>query len=512
LKNGQVKLQACDTISWLFEFRKLLMCTKHGWLLASLLVLYGTVALLLAISIQENKGYLLYALDDPYIHMAIAKNFVEHHVWGVTRYEFSSCISSIIWPLLISLTYASFGISQAVPLILNLFFAGVVLILAYAILRHYDSPSAYTFLVLLAIIFFTPLPTLIFDGLEHSLQTATAILATYLSARVLSKEASDSRRESFFLLALAPLVTAVRFEGIFMVLAITGLFLLRRRWTYGAVLGVGGFLPVATYGVISASHGWFWLPNPILLKGKFPNLASLSDAIESLLGPAYLNLKVAPHLLVLILSALALFALTFDHERGLWESRKIVAVIFIATGLLHVGFASVGWFFRYEAYLVALGILVVAVQIIERFPKGSPRSTFDKRLLPKYAAIAVLGALVLFPLAERGSAALWFTPTATTNIFQQQYQMGLFIKQFYQGSSIALNDIGAVNFLADVHCLDLEGLANLEVAKKRRKNRFHTQDIRQLAAQAGARLAMVYDPWYGGKIGGLPPQWTRVGQ
>ena len=44
-------------------------------------------------SINEN-GLLVYTLDDPYIHMAIAKNLVTHGVFGVTRFSFSSSTSS----------------------------------------------------------------------------------------------------------------------------------------------------------------------------------------------------------------------------------------------------------------------------------------------------------------------------------------------------------------------------------------------------------------------------------
>jgi asparagine N-glycosylation enzyme membrane subunit Stt3 len=44
-------------------------------------------------SIRINGGHLVYALDDPYIHMAIAKNVVQHHVWGVTPFGFTSASS-----------------------------------------------------------------------------------------------------------------------------------------------------------------------------------------------------------------------------------------------------------------------------------------------------------------------------------------------------------------------------------------------------------------------------------
>jgi hypothetical protein len=90
--------------------------------------------------------------------------------------------------------------------------------------------------------------------------------------------------------------------------------------------------------------------------------------------------------------------------------------------------------------------------------------------------------------------------------------MGVFINQYYQGSTVALNDVGAVNFLADIHCLDLWGLANRAVTSAKRTHNFHTRDIASLSRQAGARVAIVYDHWFAGEVGGLPAEWVRVGQ
>ncbi len=44
--------------------------------------------MLLKLGTQHTQGEIIYPLDDTYIHMAVAKNFVEHHVWGITQYAF----------------------------------------------------------------------------------------------------------------------------------------------------------------------------------------------------------------------------------------------------------------------------------------------------------------------------------------------------------------------------------------------------------------------------------------
>ena len=69
----------------------------------------GIALLFLFLSIGFNLYFsfnrfneLVYPLDDAYIHMAISKNLQQHGVWGVTRHQFSSTSSSILFTLLFS--------------------------------------------------------------------------------------------------------------------------------------------------------------------------------------------------------------------------------------------------------------------------------------------------------------------------------------------------------------------------------------------------------------------------
>ena len=482
-------------------------------LYASLSILLLLVWLVLAKSLSQNQGHLIYALDDAYIHMAMARNFSHYGVWGVTRYGFTSSSSSILWTLLLSLTYYLFGVSQLAPLIWNLVLAVFVLIAADAILEHYSLPAALRFVSLLALVFLIPLPTLVLAGTEQVLQTLLAMLVTFLAAQVLSGEAMNrTPRYPVLLLALAPLVTAVRFEGMFLILAIVGLFLLRKRWGYALALGVGGFIPVALYGIISVAHGWFWLPSSVLLKGVMPDLTSVGGLIVSLIISAYVNLDLAPHTFVVLVAVLLFYIWACNKGRSPFESRQAMGAILLATALPHVEFVQVGPLYRYDAYLFALGVLFLASQlpiVMSGFPSSA---SFNRQLVPKYLAAGGLALLLFLPLAMKGTRLLWRLPQCTTNVFEQQYQMGDFLHQYYQGSSIALNDVGAPNFLADIRCLDLWGLANREVTAAKRTHNFQTRDIASLSRQSGARIAILYDHWFGGQVGGLPAEWVKVGQ
>jgi hypothetical protein len=172
-------------------------------------------------------------------------------------------------------------------------------------------------------------------------------------------------------------------------------------------------------------------------------------------------------------------------------------------------FVGPGPLYRYDAYWCALAILFLGLQFPLVAPRWPSSLGLSSWIAPKNLATAGLALLLFFPQAMKGGRLLWFLPQCTTNIFEQQYQMGLFVRKYYQNSTVALNDIGAVNFLADIHCLDLWGLANAEIAWAKRSHTYQVTDIDRLSRQSGARVAIIYDDWF---VGGVPPAWTRIGR
>lgn len=413
-----------------------------------------------------------------------------------------------MWTFLIAVTYLLFGVSETSPFYLSLLCSALMLGVAYSVLRWYKLSPKFIFCALLILVFFTPLPTLICIGSEHPLHAALTILLTFLAARLLSEESpSTARRDLILLLAISPVLTAVRYEGMFLIFVIGMLFFLRGRWLTGVAVGVAGFSSVLLYGAIGLAKGWSWLPSSILLKGSFPRFTDFSTAVDSVFGPAYTNIKEGPHLVVLVAASLFLALYAADKRKALWDSRQVMTAIFVPITLAHIQFCMVALFFRHESYLVALGIVVIAAQLPEKL-FGSPG---DRALVPKHVGGLLLAAFLIYPCLVRAGAALVFLPQASKNIYEQQYQMALFIRRYYQGSTIALNDIGAVNFLADVHCLDLWGLGNYEVTQLMHRHEYHTRDILRLSREWGVKVALVYDSWYT-PVGGLPRDWVWVGQ
>jgi hypothetical protein len=181
--------------------------------------------------------------------------------------------------------------------------------------------------------------------------------------------------------------------------------------------------------------------------------------------------------------------------------------LFLAMTLAQLQFSQPKWFwlYRYEAYAIALGIVSVAMAAWKSIGEALRARTEPARMV----ATTLLVLLVAFsPLAHRAMASIAMVPTATTNIYEQQYQMGRFLGRYYAGTVVALNDIGAAIYLSDARCIDLAGLANLQVARARLAGNLSAADFDDITREAGVRVAIVYDDWFSGI--GLPPTWTKV--
>jgi hypothetical protein len=72
--------------------------------------------------------------------------------------------------------------------------------------------------------------------------------------------------------------------------------------------------------------------------------------------------------------------------------------------------------------------------------------------------------------------------------------------------------VGAVNYYADVRCLDLWGLSSLEVADARLQGDLGPREIHAMCRRNSIDVAVVFDKWCQDEFGGVPPEWHKVGQ
>jgi hypothetical protein len=189
------------------------------------------VAYIVAASLKLNGGVLIYARDDTYIHMSIARHLVLHHVWGVTPYAFVSASSSPLWTSLLASSYWLFGVGDKAPLVLSLLSAIALLILIYKLLRRAALNETEIPVILFVVVFVMPMPYLVLDAMEPALHTILTIGFLYCASELLDTD-RNRRRDAIVLAILAPLLVAARFEGLFLLTIAASLFVIRRRYLY----------------------------------------------------------------------------------------------------------------------------------------------------------------------------------------------------------------------------------------------------------------------------------------
>lgn len=476
------------------------------WPLIVSVIIFGVLLMYLLIqSLNLNQGHLIYTLDDPYIHMAISKNFAHYGVWGVTQHGFTSTSSSLLWTIVISLIYLIGGVNEIIPFILNIIFTIGALSMVYIILNEFKISKVYILMVLILIIFLTPLPALVFTGMEHIMHIFLVILFIYLSVLILVKDKEGTFK---YLLVLAFLLIMTRYESIFLIITVSFLFFMKKNYLYSISLTAVSLIPLGVYGLISILEGWYFLPNSIVLKsivtGNQPFLSKIYflNIFNHFIDQMF-HSEIYSEILVLFLIS-SIFLLINLFNRRFKDLYTVMLFIFISITFLHLLFANVGWFYRYEAYLVFTGIFINSIVIYQFLYKNKINIELSKIL--RYSALMLLLCLIVIPLGPR-YISFSETPVATHNIYEQQYQMGLFIKQFYNNESIALNDVGAVNYLADVKCTDVYGLSNMDVARAKKGEYYTPEELSGLLKNNNIKVIIIYDKWFKNMI---PSDWIKV--
>lgn len=426
----------------------------------------------------RSLGHWYYPLDDAYIEMSIAKHLALHGVWG-TSSQFASATSSPCFVVLLAIGYRIFGVSQYTALILA--FAGCVgaIFVTARLLRF--LPLRLQRVGVCLVVVLTPLWTMSVLGMEHALQILLCILFLDLAVQTIALD----QRLDWKILLVAALMVSVRYEGLFVAAGACLLLLLRKRWIATITLAFSAWLPVVGFGLYFRLHGAHWLPNSLLLKG----------------GPEYSRIVVflrdGFHM-----SALMFVATWFvwRYRHSLTRSRAKAAVGITTTALwLHFFLASYGWVYRYEAYLIALGI----VSLLLCYGDG-----LLKRGLLKMAVVALL-----FLVAHAVVATITL-PGRSRSIYMQQVQTAKLLSIY--PASAALNDIGAPTLFTDAQVEDIVGLGSQDIFDARYHHPYTTAALGHILAVHKVKTIAIYDNWFsehpGADIGGppLPPGFVRV--
>lgn len=407
-------------------------------------------------------GELCFPLDDAWIHLAIARNLVEHGTWGLVPGVPGGSTTSPLWTALI-VPWQAAGRGPEGALGMGLLSGALLLAAADRALRVEGLAASPRLATLIALVLLVPVPAMALLGMEHLLHAALAL--GLLSQAVQGRSA----------LPLAALLPLARPEGLFAV-AVAAVLLRHRPVIALGTLGAG-LVPVGLYGAWSVAQGWFWLPAPALLK------SSLAQADTAPWAQTLANLRAAP---ALALAALVLLALGRRSPRVSLAAAACVA--------LQLTLARVGWLSRYEAWTVALAVVAAGA--------AWPRLGRAARALP----LAL--SLLLAPRAWRATAE---QPDRAAMTWRMHVQLGRFLSTLPPGTAVGGTEAGAPVYLSSVHLVDLAGLGHAEVARQRLAGTFDAAAVGAVLDAEGADLVTVFG-WFDGPPHGpgMPPGWTLV--
>ncbi len=454
-------------------------------------------------------GNYVYPLDDTYIHLSMANNLSSHGIWGVTQHEFSSSSSSILYTLILSAFMLIFGNNDFLPVVINFITSYLLIIVIFDLLKKFvvgrnsqlDESSIFTkanlilMLTTLFIAISAPMLILTLSGMEHSLQI---LINLVFIIQFIDYYNTGSKKTFKNIILLSLLVTSIRFEGIFLIIIAVILLLIRKKYREVLWLVIISSLPILIFGLVSLYNGWMFLPNSILLKSSKPTdftAISLLFYPFNWIGKLFLE----PHLFAIFVSSLSLLYVNYKQRRNLWESKNIWLIITLLLTIIHLTFAKTGWVYRYEAYIVVIGLVGLTINIAQMIK-------FRDRKL-KNAAIAIAAVLVI-ACGMRSFTSIVESNTMSVNIYEQQYQMSKFLAEHYNNSSVILGDIGAATYFTNIKLLDLVALGSIEPLRLRIEKNFNVAEIEKLANSKKSKIAIIYKDAFKGLI---PESWIESG-
>ena len=434
--------------------------------------------------LKKNSGHFTYALDDPYIHLAMAENLAHGH-YGINPTEFSSPSSSIVWPFLL-VPFAGTALHLYVPLIWNVIFSVIAAyLIGWTIARwpsHTDERNrmpwwqqALTAVLLLLV---ADLASLTMVGMEHVLQVLLAICCAIGLIEALSE-----RPIPWWCLAAAVVAPSVRYEDLALTLAVAIVLAGAGRWKQASLVFGLSLAPLLAFSFFLKSMGLPLLPMSVLVKGNaFAHVSTATKIFLLVRGNIFRILTMTQRMPIAIL-CLTFAALAWSAPTRL---RRYIFGAAATLGALQLGIGRFGWFPRYEVYALIF-LVLLCLRVLAEGP----------RFLAGYYVLGLVFCASFYIQATAETAA------ASYATYQQQYQMHRFVTSFYHGD-YAVNDLGLMSFQRPpgVYVLDLFGLASVEASQQTDKSAAWMEDVTK---RHHIPLAIVYPLWFD-----IPSTWVPL--
>lgn len=458
----------------------------RGWLVLGVGLL-ALVVLQVAAVISMNGGTFTYTLDDPYIHMQFARNLIQGHI-GINMGENSWPCSSIMWPFALAPFALLPGFTFA-PLIINTLLLVLIGRVGYSLfntlMKTEEGPSVFSAQsawMAGGMVVMAGLVPMVMNGMEHVLQVLFVLLAILGMVRVFKNSTCP-----WWLVVVLILNPLIRYESLVLVLPFA-IILFVKGFRLKALMVIGAIIAILTLISLSfVSLGLPYLPSSILAKRSHLS-SGLSSVFMSLQNNIIEWNGVSLAVMGLALLVLACF------RRSPMERWLALAVGIGDLGFLALGDVDV----RYEAFLMASSF--VALVLVGRhwlFAQGAGKGR-ARLALGVLLVVGVLGGKTLLSLVS--------VPLAANNIYEQQYQIGRFAKEFYN-KPVGVNDLGNVSYMNPNYVLDFWGLASVEALTERtQRPKYSPRWMGELAQKHSVGAAAIYQRWFFG----VPEYWVAV--
>ena len=473
--------------------------------------LLATAVLVLA-PMSKLHWHYVYVLDDPAIHLSIAQNLLHHGTWGVAAGHYQSASSSPVWTLLLAGLLLPLGwMRDYLPLLGNLACGVAILYLFSRVgtpLRPALRRPMHVLGVFLLVVVVMFLPGLAVVGMEHSLHCLLVLTLVLLFERKLRDDATwGPPWLPYALLAVAMLT---RFETAFIALGIGLAILLRGAgpWSIGddrtwadrlrtvVLVGLSAGVPLVAYSLFNHLMGQGLLPNSVLYKSQLTTPSSATAlSMRSILDRTFQD-----PLLPVFWVAAVLYLVACRPGRN----RNVVQASALAVAIpLHVILAQLGWYERYQSYLVVLGVFFLFALVAELIPV-----TGDRVHDHLGGRLAIAALVVAIPFAHFKIQWTVYAPGSSFDMYRQHYLAGEFLGKYYDGKPVATGELGYISLLHKGGITDFYGLGDYEVLRAKQQKKENAAFLADLARKRGFDVAAMYPITLGFDV---PQNWILVG-
>ncbi len=485
-------------------------------------VLFVVVTAIVIAQAAPNDNGVVYAMDDVYIHMALAKNLVLHGVWGVTPWETTNASSSPLWVALLAVGFFVVGVKAWLPLLMAAASSLLVVALSW---RACTSAAAandrqigtvlLTLVAPLAVVAFASLPALTTQGMEHPLHAALMLTAALSLSRIAATGAKPWLPGYVVLFAALPIL---RYESLWLVALGSALLALRRRYALAALTLASGIVPLVAFGLWAMTQGQNFLPAAILTKSVGPALLAGDDLrhlVARFTWHPVQRIWSVPVLCVLWAVACSVLALRLLQLRWKILDRRwlVLLGVFVIGVWTHATFATFGWGARYEAYLIVLGIVSLACWFSQAEERQAIVSAFATPALRTGGAIVAtcLVAAFLYTGVARLIVVTRNAVIATHEVRDRDIFIARFLAEAYPQQSVLAMNVGAIAWSGTPHLTDALALASPEVLRLYLQGALTPQSLDAVARQRAVKVAVIFDGWFADWTGGKPP-WIAVAE